>query len=149
MIRNILVVCTGNICRSPIGAAVLQQAVQSRGATIAVSSAGTHAVVGSPAEQQAQETARSLGADISAHIARQLTQEMAIQADLILAMAGEHREWIHSTLPFTRGRVFLFGRWKQDESVPDPYLQPLQKFTQVGRMIREHSQLWLPKLGLP
>jgi protein-tyrosine phosphatase len=100
---SILVVCTGNICRSPVGEAVLQSQFSEE---VAVSSAGTHAVVGAPAEPEVQEfLRREIGSEAN-HTARQLTKELAESSDLILTMTEEHRSWIARTAPRAVRRVF-------------------------------------------
>lgn len=90
---SILVICTGNICRSPIAEGLLRDALQRRFAERApeVASAGTGGLEGSGAKPESVQAAAELGIDIGGHIARRLTAEMADGADLILCMASEHR----------------------------------------------------------
>lgn len=91
---SILVVCSGNICRSPMAEGFLRAALRARfgDAAPAVSSAGTMGLNRSAATPEAVEAARELGSDIAAHRARRLTAPMASQADLLLCMATDHRE---------------------------------------------------------
>jgi protein-tyrosine phosphatase len=91
---SILVVCTGNICRSPMAEGFLRDALQRRFGDAApmVSSAGTHGWEGSPATPEGVEAARELGADTSMHRGRLLTRTMAERADLLLCMATDHRD---------------------------------------------------------
>jgi protein-tyrosine phosphatase len=91
---SILVVCTGNICRSPIAEGMLRDALSSRFGDDApsVSSAGTWGVEGSPPTAEAVAAAAERGIDISAHRARRLAMVPAADADLVIAMAGEHRD---------------------------------------------------------
>lgn len=89
---NILVVCTGNICRSPLGEVVLRARLQPLG--VQVHSAGTHAVVGHEMTEPAQALAVESGAkaeDAASHTARYLVESMLVEADLVLAMTREHR----------------------------------------------------------
>jgi protein-tyrosine phosphatase len=90
---SILVVCTGNICRSPIAEGLLRDALTARFGTAApaVSSAGTWGVEGSGATAEAVTAASERGADITGHRARRLTTASTEDVDLIVAMAGEHR----------------------------------------------------------
>ncbi|MGZ8579953.1 MAG: arsenate reductase/protein-tyrosine-phosphatase family protein [Actinomycetota bacterium] len=89
---SILVVCTGNICRSPIAEGLLHDALAARfgGEAPTVSSAGTWGVEGSGATPEAVTAASERGADIAGHRARRLSQVSPADADLIIAMAGEH-----------------------------------------------------------
>lgn len=108
---SILVVCTGNICRSPVGEGALQALISSPG--VEVTSAGTHAVVGAPPEPEAQEfLRRELGAKTK-HRARQLTKGEAESVDLLLAMTEEHRSWIARTAPRAVRRVFTVREFAQ------------------------------------
>ena len=101
---SILVVCTGNICRSPVGEAILRDALAQH--DIAVFSAGTHAVSGAPAAPEAQEfVARELSRDLR-HAGTQLDQGTAESSDLIITMTQAHREWVAHHAPRAVRRVF-------------------------------------------
>lgn len=91
---SILVVCTGNICRSPIAEGFLRRLLAARNAPIDVGSAGTSGWDGSPAMPESVEAAAERGADISSHQARRLARKMVEDADLAVAMSAEHREGV-------------------------------------------------------
>jgi len=93
---SILVICTGNICRSPIAEGFLRDALQRRFAQRApeVSSAGTSGLEGSGAMPESVQAAAESGVDISGHVARRLTPAMADAPDLLLCMASEHRHML-------------------------------------------------------
>jgi protein-tyrosine phosphatase len=93
---SILVICTGNICRSPIAEGLLRDALQRRFAERApeVSSAGTSGLEGSGAMPESVQAASELGVDISGHVARRLTSATADTPDLLLCMASEHRDML-------------------------------------------------------
>ena len=100
---SILVVCTGNICRSPVGEASLRHYVRP---AVKVTSAGTHAMTGHPATPEAIEFIdRTIDGELE-HTARQLTREQAEPSDLIIAMTSEHRSWIARNAPRAVRRVF-------------------------------------------
>jgi protein-tyrosine phosphatase len=86
--RRILVVCYGNICRSPIAVALLERALRDAGLDrrFSVRSAGVGALPGTPAASGAQEAAQAAGLDLSGHRARRLTKEMAHEADFVIAL---------------------------------------------------------------
>jgi protein-tyrosine-phosphatase len=91
---SILVVCTGNICRSPIAEGLLRDALQRRFGAAApeISSAGTSGLEGSEAMPESVLAAQELGVDISGHLGRRLTDEMAEASDLLLCMASNHSD---------------------------------------------------------
>jgi protein-tyrosine-phosphatase len=89
--NHILLVCTGNTCRSPLAEALLRKKLAHRGVDgLQVSSAGTGAWDGAPASEGAYLVALEHGLDLSAHRARLLTREVVGTADLVLTMARHH-----------------------------------------------------------
>src|SRR5690606_5216824 len=142
MFKSILVVCVGNICRSPTGEALLKGKLDGRG--IEVSSAGLGALVGKPVDSTAAEVMAAAGYSLPDHQARQLTPDMLRAADLVLAMEHKHLESIHSMAPEARGKTFLFGKWSNNREVPDPYRQQLPAFEHVFRLLDEAATAWLP-----
>ncbi len=98
---RVLVVCTGNICRSPVAERLLRQGLGALDAAggITVASAGTHAVVDYPIQGEMVELLAGDGVSASGFSARQLTRELIADADLILVAAREHRRWLVRVLP--------------------------------------------------
>ena len=98
---GILVVCTGNVCRSPIAEGLIRAELQARlGADApAVASAGTMGWEGSGADPSSVEAAGEHGVDISGHRARVLAPTEARAADLLLAMAADHRSALARLAP--------------------------------------------------
>lgn len=109
---RVLLVCTGNICRSPLAALLLRKEVADL--PIVVSSAGTHALEGHQMTEQNQRIAESNGAVYSyEHRARQLTSDMIKNSDLVLALSREHRSYIVNLVPRASRYTFTlreFGR---------------------------------------
>ena len=104
---RILTVCTGNICRSPLAEALLQEGLNEiHPGAFEVSSAGTRARAGSPAEPWTRRIAASHGASLEQFSARALTAPLIAQADLILAMAREHRSAVLGAVPAAFRRTF-------------------------------------------
>ena len=123
-IKRVLLVCTGNICRSPLAAALLQRALTDRGIEgMDVSSAGTGAWDGAPVSEGAYLVGLERGLDLSAHRARLLTRELVEEADLVLTMARHHRARVDEL--GGEGRVFVLGEYagrEGDEAeVSDPF----------------------------
>ena len=90
---NLLFVCTGNICRSPMAVAIARNEISEAGyADIEVASAGTFAVHGSTATLDAVIVAEEHGLSLAEHRARQLTPELLAATDLVVGMRREHAE---------------------------------------------------------
>ncbi len=104
---TVLTVCTGNICRSPLAETLLRTRLAALG--LRVHSAGTHGVVGAAMTEPAQQLARAHGVDpsqASAHRARLLTEPLLDDADLILTMTAEQRDFAVQLLPRRLHRIF-------------------------------------------
>lgn len=102
---NVLTVCTGNICRSPLTEMLLRKTLH--GLPTVIHSAGTQALTDNPMEEANQIIANELGVtDGHEHRARQLTREMLEKADLVLALSREHRAAVVELLPRASRRVY-------------------------------------------
>ena len=100
---RILTVCTGNICRSPAAERLLAIAL---GPEVVVTSAGTGALVGEPIDSAMAELMRADGVPVEDFSARQLTEEHAREANLILAMTRDHRAQVVEIFPGAVRRTF-------------------------------------------
>ncbi|MCX7515281.1 low molecular weight protein-tyrosine-phosphatase [Frateuria sp. STR12] len=144
MFERILVVCVGNICRSPTVEYLLRHRLGDR--KITVSSAGLGALEGHPIDPTAGELLAEHGIDASAHRARQLEDRHIIDADLILVMQRAHLATLAKRSPHAVGRSFLLGKWQDDREVPDPFRQQRPAFEHVYRLIDEGVDGWLRRL---
>ena len=107
IVSTVLTVCTGNICRSPMAAGFLRAGIAERGAAgVAVTSCGISGWEGSEAVPEAVQAMIERGVDISGHRARRFDPRMAANADLILAMAAEHRDAVVAAVPEAASRTF-------------------------------------------
>lgn len=142
MINRILVVCTGNICRSPMGEALLRARLPGR----SVLSAGTMALIGEPADPLACQVMLAAGLDIGAHRGQQATPALLGASDLILVMDRGHRAWISRQHPQLHGRVHKLLKWRENGDVDDPYGQPQAAFEKAYAEIAAGVEDWLKAL---
>jgi protein-tyrosine phosphatase len=133
MFDRVLVVCVGNICRSPMAEALLRARLGHR-PRFDVSSAGVSALVGHPADETAVALMKERGIDILQHRARQLTPQLAAAADLLLIMESGHERAVLDIAPQARGKVHRIGRFGNFD-VPDPYRLPRAAFLEALKLV--------------
>ena len=121
---KVLVVCTGNVCRSPMAAAILRRKLAERGAIgVEVTSAGTAPWDGAPASEGSYLISLENGLDLSGHRARQLTTDLVKSADLVFGMSPQHVERVENL--GGAGKAHLLGAYAGESGdaaeVADPF----------------------------
>ena len=143
MIKSVLVVCVGNICRSPTGERLFKRALPD----LDVRSAGLGALVGHAADRMASEVAAAQGLSLEGHQAQQLTAEMCRQADLILVMEKRHIEQVNRIDPAARGKTMLLGHWLNQKEIADPYRKSREAFEEIYGLLENATQKWVNVLS--
>jgi len=143
MFNNILVVCVGNICRSPSGEYLLKSLLPNKH----IASAGVGALVGKPADKLACQVAEENGISLVGHQGRQLTSALCREFDLILVMEQGHINAVTNIAPEARGKTMLFSQWLQKQDIPDPYRQSKEAFDHAYNLIEASAKAWAQKLG--
>lgn len=136
-IKNILVVCIGNICRSPMAEYFLKKDYPN----LTIHSAGIAGLTGHAADEKAQLCMQRLGIDLQSHIARKLDTELLKQADLILVMSQNQQKHLEQIWPFTTGKTFRLGHWRS-KNVPDPYQHDQSVFDETCQLIQDCIADW-------
>lgn len=139
---ELLVVCTGNINRSPMGEVLLAARLAERGATAVVASAGTRATLG-PASPEVVELMAGRGLDLAGHVSRQLTPELVAPADLVVGMAREHVREAALLSPDALGRTFTMKELvrRGAEHGPRHVDEPLADWLARLAADRDHREL--------
>ena len=139
---NILVVCVGNICRSPMAEALLKKRYPRKN----IDSAGVGALVGHPADPAALEIMTAQQLDITKHVAKQLDENLAKKADIIFTMSDGQTKWIEERWPFCRGKTFKLGHWK-NKDIADPYKHEMSAFKTAYQDIVDSLEQWADKIS--
>ncbi|MCQ8881313.1 low molecular weight phosphotyrosine protein phosphatase [Pseudoalteromonas shioyasakiensis] len=140
MFDSVLVVCAGNICRSPTAEYVLKSKLQNKGIT--VTSAGLTALEGKSADATAQQIAEQHGINMAEHRGQQINSALVQNNSVILVMEQRHLTDLCTRYPQARGKTFLLGKWLNDAEIPDPYRQSLEAFTHVYELIDSACSAW-------
>jgi len=151
--RDIVFVCTGNTCRSPLAEALCKKLLAQRlGCTVeelprcgfVVLSAGLAAMMGASAAPEAVEAARELEADVGGHRSQPLTAPLAAQADHLVAMTRSHLLALAAQYPDLGNRARLLGGGGDD--VPDPIGCDQQIYRECAQQILHHLEKFLPEI---
>lgn len=123
----ITIVCSGNVCRSPMAERLLRHALQAEEEPLSsakVYSAGVSAFSGDPASANAVTALQKVGLDLADHRSRPLTSQLMEVTDLLLVMTGRHLEAVRLLYPDWDRPLHLFREWVPEgasREVPDPF----------------------------
>lgn len=140
--KKILIVCTGNTCRSPMAGAIANQLALDRRLEMEIKTAGIFAFPGSPATGHAVTVMEEMGLDIKGHIATPVTGELIDWADLIITMTGEHKEQLLAAFPQAKDKKIT------PFSIPDPIGGTVDDYRKTAQALKEALAEVLPDVSM-
>jgi protein-tyrosine-phosphatase len=152
------VVCTANVCRSPMAGALLRHALAAEPeplSLIPVETAGVAAYGGEPATDYSVDVLKKVGIDIKEHRSQRLSPQLVDRSAFIFVMTNSHRDIILDAFPAAKGKVHLFREFMKGESdqIPDPFGSGFKTYEasrdsmveaipSLLAFLRKHAHLW-------
>jgi len=146
MPNPVLVICAGNLCRSPFAAAYLARRFAEEGIEREVFSRGLLALPGRKPPKEAIEAAQAFGVDLRGHVSQPLLAPDLDRAAIVWVMERRQRRHLAKMRPAHLGKVFLLSEPCGGGDIPDPMGKPRAVFDAVYRQIADCIERWLPQL---
>jgi len=145
--KNIIFICTGNICRSPMAEYLMKSHLPSA-STWQVSSAGLGAFDGAPPSEYGVKVMKEFGIDIRRHKSRRFDENMAKSSDLIVTMTRNQAEEIRSRHPFAAENVYVLKSFSplRNHQDDDDLIDPIGMSEDVYRAVRDQIDVALSGL---
>lgn len=136
---NILFVCTGNTCRSPMAEGLLKDMAGKKRIELNVTSAGIFAFDGQEVSREASYVMKEEGIDISQHRAKIIHRDLLESADLILTMSRSHKRELLGKYDFLKDKVYTLKEYayKREEDVEDPFGRGIGAYRKAKEEIKK------------
>ena len=147
---NILVICTANICRSPIAEGLIADRLNKQGlGDWVIHSAGTWADNDRPVTRYSAEVMQEEeGLDIFAHRARMVTNEILSEADLVLCMTKNHAESLRVEFHDQASKIYLLSQMVNNRryDISDPYGSAKPNYVRMYKQVKDLVEQGLPRM---
>jgi protein-tyrosine phosphatase len=142
--RRLLFVCTANVCRSPMAEAIFNALATDRSLPCRAESAGVAALEGEPITTNARTALAEIGFYADGHRARQVSEKMLKEADLVLTMTSQHAARLRGCLGDQPHKIFTLPGYatvvSSEESIPDPYGLTMFAYRACVRQLFEYIE---------
>ncbi|MEC7240419.1 MAG: low molecular weight protein arginine phosphatase [Myxococcota bacterium] len=146
MSTNILFVCTGNICRSPLAEVIARAYADERGRLVSVASASVLGLDGPPAHKHSIKVASEIGLNLHDHRAQPVTEELIDWADYILGMEIQHAAKLRGTFPQADEKIMLLGNFGGVHEIADPLGKWRPRFRSCRDLIQDCVHTFIDRL---
>lgn len=143
-----MMVCAGNLCRSPFAEGLMRQRLQQAGIEAECYSRGLIAMPGRKASDTAVKIAGEFGVDLSSHISQAVLRPDIERAGLVLVMEPAQRQHLIRMNPSSTGKIFMLSQPTHGRAIPDPVGQDEDVFRAVYDEISDHIGAWLQRFGI-
>ncbi len=146
---NILLVCTGNTCRSAMAGGLFEKAIDDDGVgCLNVDTAGINVYMSTPASDNAVKVMEEMDIDISDHMSRQITKEDIEEADLVLVMTSSHRNTLIDLYPQHSGKIYTFPEYAygNDDEISDPFGGDEDEYRECANQLKDAIDAALLKI---
>lgn len=141
---NVLVVCSGNTCRSPMAGGLLRTIAQSKGVSVFVRTAGLAYHHGKRVAENAVTVMAELGIDISDEYSKPVTVQEVKWADIVVPVQRDHADHIIEDFPDAAPKIRFL-----ECDVPDPYLGPLAEYREKRDVLISLLSRFIESLHTP
>lgn len=148
---RIVFVCSGNICRSPLAAAIAQRMLDAAKIPAVTISAGTLGLSGHSAAAHTITTAAEIGLDLTSHRSQGVSLALMRMADHIVVMAPHHAQFLLQGDPTLAPRIVRLWEFARDDGqpldhIPDPVGKDLFTFRRARDLIQQGLESWCAAL---
>ncbi len=134
---QVLLVCTGNTCRTPMAEGILRKKLHEQGAQlVTVKSAGTGAIEGMPASFIGVSVARMHDVNIMSHRSQPVNRKLMDRSDLVLVMAEDHLAYLLENFPQHQDKIHLLRNYGREDPLEDPNIfDPIGSEAEVYELV--------------